>query len=97
MKSDNFLKLWVGLFVLAFFAYQFGPLILMSVTAFNSSAFPRVAPWECFSVEWFSVLVQDDTLMHGLRNSLIIGAGVVLGLAGSWVAAARHMRRIEPR
>ena len=88
MKSDNFLKLWVGLFVLAFFAYLFGPLILMSVTAFNSSAFPRVAPWECFSVEWFSVLVQDDTLMHGLRNSLIIGAGVVLiavpiGLAGA--------------
>ncbi len=88
MKSDTYLKLWVGLFVLAFFAYLFGPLILMSITAFNSSAFPRVAPWECFSVEWFSVLVQDDTLMHGLRNSLIIGAGVVLiavpiGLAGA--------------
>jgi cell division transport system permease protein len=32
------------------------------------------------------------------RESLIIvGAGAVLGLAGSWVAAARHMRRIEPR
>lgn len=28
---------------------------------------------------------------------LIIVAGVVLGLAGSWIAAARHMRRIEPR
>ena len=88
MKSDTFLKLSVGLFVVAFFAYLFGPLILMSITAFNSSAFPRVAPWECFSVEWFSVLVQDDTLMHGLRNSLIIGAGVVLiavpiGLAGA--------------
>jgi len=32
------------------------------------------------------------------RESLIIvGAGALLGLAGSWVAAARHMRRIEPR
>ena len=27
----------------------------------------------------------------------IIGIGVFLGLAGSWFAAARHMRRIEPR
>ena len=27
----------------------------------------------------------------------IIGIGVLLGLAGSWLAAARHMRRIEPR
>ena len=28
---------------------------------------------------------------------IIIGIGVFLGLTGSWFAAARHMRRIEPR
>ena len=28
---------------------------------------------------------------------MIIGIGVFLGLTGSWFAAARHMRRIEPR
>ncbi len=28
---------------------------------------------------------------------IIIGVGVSLGLVGSWFAAARHMRRIEPR
>ncbi len=27
----------------------------------------------------------------------IVATGVALGLAGSWLAAARHMRRIEPR
>ncbi len=33
-----------------------------------------------------------------LEESLaIIGIGVMLGLVGSWFAAARHMRRIEPR
>jgi len=33
-----------------------------------------------------------------LRESLtIVGAGILLGLTGSWIAAARHMRRIEPR
>jgi cell division transport system permease protein len=31
------------------------------------------------------------------ESLLIVGTGVVLGLTGSWVAAARHMRRIEPR
>lgn len=40
----------------------------------------------------FSVLALDFG-----ESLLIIGAGVFLGLAGSWVAAARHMRRIEPR
>ena len=27
----------------------------------------------------------------------VVGIGVFLGLAGSWLTAARHMRRIEPR
>jgi cell division transport system permease protein len=37
-------------------------------------------------------------LTLGLRDSLaIIGIGVALGLIGSWFAAARHMRAIEPK
>lgn len=31
------------------------------------------------------------------ESLLIVTTGMVLGLAGSWLAAARHMRRIEPR
>lgn len=31
------------------------------------------------------------------ENLSILGIGVLLGLVGSWFAAARHMRRIEPR
>lgn len=37
-------------------------------------------------------------LALSLRESAgLVGVGVLLGLAGSWLAAARHMRRIEPR
>jgi len=88
VRSETFLKISVGAFVAAFFAYLFGPLIIMSLTAFNSSQFPRVTPWECFSVEWFDVLINDAKLMNGLRNSLVIGFGVILiavpmGMAGA--------------
>jgi cell division transport system permease protein len=39
-----------------------------------------------------------SVLALSLEESLIIlGVGVLLGLVGSWFAAARHMRRIEPR
>jgi cell division transport system permease protein len=55
--------------------------------------------------------LQDPvTRLSGLYNSrfsiltlsldeslFIVATGILLGLAGSWVAAARHMRRIEPR
>ncbi len=45
-------------------------------------------------------LYQSDVtvLALSLDESLaILGIGVLLGLVGSWFAAARHMRRIEPR
>lgn len=39
-----------------------------------------------------------SVLALSLEESLsILGIGVLLGLVGSWFAAARHMRRIEPR
>jgi len=40
----------------------------------------------------FEVLALDF-----LESGMIIATGVLLGLVGSWMAAARHMRRIEPR
>lgn len=100
MKSDTILRLSVGFFVICFFAYLFGPLIIMSISAFNTSSFPRISPWECFSVEWFNVLINDAKLMQGLRNSLIIGAGVVLlavpiGLAGA-LMLTQVSQRLRP-
>ncbi|SVE05135.1 uncharacterized protein METZ01_LOCUS457989, partial [marine metagenome] len=87
----------MGFYVLLFFGYLFGPLIIMSATAFNSSSFPSVSPWDCVSGEWFKVLVKDDKLMTGLSNSLMIGAGVILaavpiGLAGALVLSQLQRR-----
>jgi len=100
MISDYIRKTFTTLFVLGFFAYLFGPLIIMSLTAFNSSAFPRVTPWECFSVEWFQFLSQDAKLVEGLQNSIFIGLGVVilavpLGLSGA-LMLTQVRERVRP-
>ena len=100
MISDYIRKTFTTLFVLVFFAYLFGPLIIMSLTAFNSSAFPRVTPWECFSVEWFQFLSQDAKLVEGLQNSIFIGLGVVilavpLGLSGA-LMLTQVKERVRP-
>jgi len=97
MRGDTILKASMGLFILIFFGYLFGPLIIMSMTAFNSSEFPRVTPWDCFSTEWFGVLARDEQLMTGLKNSLIIGAGVVclsvpIGLAAAIMLTQIHQK-----
>ena len=90
MIAERVQKYLIIGFVVLFFLYLFGPLIVMGITAFNTSAFPRMAPWDCFTVEWFDVLMQDTRLMAGLRNSVFIGLGVValsvpIGLAGALV------------
>jgi spermidine/putrescine transport system permease protein len=100
VTSDRIRKFFVLFFVIGFFIYLFGPLIIMGLTAFNSSAFPRVTPWECFTVEWFDVLANDKRLLEGLRNSFLIGFGVVcfavpLGLAGA-LMLTQVKERVRP-
>jgi spermidine/putrescine transport system permease protein len=97
MTSDQVRKFFSVLFVLGFFFYLFGPLIIMSITAFNSSSFPRISPWECFSVEWFDVLKNDAKLVEGLTNSIFIGLGVVLVSVPLGLAGALMLTQVKER
>jgi len=97
MMQGNAGRFAWGVFLLIFFAYLFGPLILMSISAFNSATYPQVSPWECFTFEWFEVLAADEKLMAGLQKSLLIGFGVVcmsvpIGLAAALVLTQVHQR-----
>ncbi|NQW02384.1 MAG: ABC transporter permease, partial [Rhodospirillales bacterium] len=50
MKSQSLiLRIFLGLYLVVFFGYLLGPLVIMGVTAFNSPGFPRAAPWECLT------------------------------------------------
>ncbi len=97
MIMERIQKILVIGFVLLFFTYLFGPLIVMGVTAFNSSGFPRVSPWDCFTAEWFNVLINDTRLMAGLRNSVIIGFGVVLLAVPIGLAGALMLMQVKQR
>ncbi len=100
MSSATFLRFTTSFYIFLFFAYLFGPLIVMSITAFNSADFPRLSPWDCFSTEWFGVLVNDARMMSGFKNSLIIGIAVVfvsvpIGLAGA-LMLGQLSKRVRP-
>lgn len=91
MKTDSLLiRIGLGLYLLLFFTYLLGPLVLMSITAFNSPSFPQATPWEVLTFEWFTVLYNDERIVNGLKNSFIVGfftviLSVVMGLAGALV------------
>lgn len=97
MTSSTVTRLGTAAFCLLFFGFLFGPLIIMVVTAFNSSSFPRIVPWDCFTTAWFGKLANDAKLLHGLGNSLIIGAGVVALATPVGLAAALALSEAGPR
>ena len=87
----------VGLYLVLFFAYLFGPLIIMSITAFNTSQYPAVMPFEGFTLEWFRILFNDKDMTIGLQNSLKIGVLVVLISVPCGLAGAMLMQQVYAR
>ncbi len=97
MKSLNLSRLAFALYLLIFFTYLMGPLLVMSLTAFNSPSFPSASPWECFTFEWFSVLWHDNHIREGIYYSVIIGIGTVVLSVSMGLAASIVLTQIWPR
>ena len=109
MKSQHALNFIFGIYIFIFLSYLFGPLIIMSITAFNSAEFPAITPWECFSWRWFQEgkiaydgqhlagLSTDWRLHDGLIKSLIIGSGVVVLAVPIGMAASIVLTQVHSR
>ena len=109
MKSQHFINILLGIYIFIFLTYLFGPLLIMSVTAFNSAEFPSITPWECFSWRWFQEgkiaydgqhlagLSTDWRLHDGLIKSLIIGLGVVILSVPIGMAASIVLTQVHSR
>jgi spermidine/putrescine transport system permease protein len=90
MNSRHVYNLMLGFYLLIFFGYLFGPLVVMGLTSINSPNYPQAYPIERLTLDWFAQLAGDEELIEGIINSLIIGVGVVAisvpaGLAGAIV------------
>ena len=94
MSSKFVMRAMIGFYLLVFFAYLFGPLFFMGVTAFNTPNYPTAYPFEQFTWKWFGALFKDRDMMTGLWNSVIIGFGVVALSVPIGVAASIVMQQI---
>jgi spermidine/putrescine transport system permease protein len=97
MTSKTIMKGMLAFYIALFFLYLFGPLMVMSVTAFNTSTYPSVMPFEGFTLDWFSKLFAHRQMMEGLVNSIIIGIGVVVISVPVGLAASIIMNQIYHR
>jgi len=87
----------VSAYILMFFAYLFLPLAIMAIPAFNTSPYPRVWPFDGVTLDWFVRLGNDEAMLYGLRNSLWIGALVVLVSVPVGLAGAVVLQQIDSR
>jgi len=97
MRTGTVIKGATVLYLTLFFGYLFGPLFIMTVTAFNSSPFPRMSPWDCFTFEWFPRLAADSNIIDGLWTTLAIGIGVVIVSVSLGLAASLLLTQVPAR
>lgn len=96
--TSNQIRAWVMRgYIALFFLYLFGPLLIMSASAFNQSSYPTITPWEGFTVAWFHELAQNDRLVSGFVNSVWIGMGVVALSVPTALAGAIMLMQVSDR
>jgi len=97
MSSKHVMRGMIGFYIFLFFLYLFGPLLVMSVTAFNTSSYPQAIPFESFTLDWYVKLWNHRAMMEGLWNSVVIGLGVVAVSVPVGLAASILMNQIYHR
>lgn len=66
---------WRGYFSIVIFGFMYMPLLVLTVFSFNNSKYG--AKWEGFTLEWYSRLMQNGSLLESLRTSLVVAFSAV--------------------
>jgi spermidine/putrescine transport system permease protein len=77
-----------GAWTVLVFAFLYLPIFMLVAYSFNASDMSVV--WEGFTLGWYSELLENDEIIRGLVNSLVIAAAttaisVVIGTIGAWL------------
>ena len=62
-------KFMLGFYIALFFAFLFGPLAIMGVTAFNTPSYPQVWPFEGFTIDEQRDIAAAGEQVGGFEDS----------------------------
>lgn len=82
------------IYVAAFLAFLFLPLIVIALFSFHASA-AMSFPFMGFSLRWFELILSDDNFINALRNSLIVATASSLATCALGTLAAVAMTRMS--
>lgn len=88
-------RLLRGSFMAAIYAWFYIPVAILMVNSFNASRFG--INWQGFSTRWYSLLMNNDSLIQAAQHSLIMGviSASCATLIGSLTAVALYRYRFR--
>lgn len=86
------MKRFLALYASLAYAFLYLPLIVLGVFSFNAS---KIAVWTGFTGQWYGRVFQNEELLDGALNSLLIafGATVISTVAGTLAAYSIWKKR----
>lgn len=84
-----------GGFMFVIYAWLYVPIIILIVNSFNASRFG--IQWQAFSLQWYTLLLNNDSLLEAARHSLVMGvlSATFATLIGSLTAVALYRYRFR--
>ncbi|MFR0654624.1 spermidine/putrescine ABC transporter permease PotC [Pantoea sp. SIMBA_079] len=88
-------RLLRGGFMTAIYAWLYIPMIILIVNSFNASRFG--INWQGFSMRWYQLLLNNDSLIQAAQHSLIMGvlSATCATLIGALTAVALYRYRFR--
>lgn len=86
---------WLAGVSVADLAFLYAPLAVLLLFSFNDSRL--AATWQGFTLRWYRLLVEDDSLRAALWNSLVVGAASTAIALALGTAAALALEGMGPR
>ena len=97
IASNRRSSMVLNAYIVLFLCFMFGPLVMMSVAAFNDYAPPSATQWSGFTLKWFQELADERRLIGCLGNSFNVAAVVVPASVFLGLAAAVVLTRVAGR
>jgi spermidine/putrescine transport system permease protein len=84
---------WLLAAGLADLAFLYAPIAVLILFSFNASRLS--ATWQGFTLEWYRLLAEDETLRASVQNSLLVGLCSTVVATGLGVGAALGLERLR--
>jgi len=95
LKKNKVSKTLFSTYSFLIYAILYAPIIILVIYSFNSSKLN--ATWQGFTLNWYSVLANDDNVLSALKNSLLVAgiSALISTIVGTLAAVGMYRYKFK--